>query len=353
MKILLGMSGGIDSSAAAVLLKGQGHEVIGVTMSMYNPQNPVIAAMEGTACFGANVTETIREARQVCDKLGIPLHVADLSKEYDRFILSNFNNEYLEGRTPNPCVLCNHYIKFGALLDACEREGIAFDAFATGHYVKVVPYGDRLTLAVAADEKKDQSYFLYRLTQKQLSRVLFPLSGQTKTESRAIGEAHGLFDKDKGESQDFYSGSYTDLLDRKELKGDIVNSKGEVMGTHSGFWHYTIGQRRGLGIGADRPLYVIALDAEQNRVVVGYAEETFSHTLTGYDAAWMAIESLEEPMEVKAKIRSTSRAEDALIAPAEDGKVSVSFINPQKAITPGQSVVFYKDDMIIGGAFIS
>ncbi len=353
MRILLGMSGGIDSSAAALLLKEQGHEVIGVTMTMFDENNPVIANMKGTACFGANITETIAEARAVCDKLDIPLHVVDVSPEYSRYILSNFNSEYLEARTPNPCVLCNHYIKFGALLDACEREGIEFDKFATGHYVRVVPYGDRLTLQVAADEKKDQSYFLYRLTQKQLSRVIFPLAGRTKEENRVLGAEHGLFKVDKGESQDFYSGDYKDLLDRKPETGEIVDSTGRRLGTHEGFWNYTIGQRRGLGIGADRPLYVIALDAEKNRVTVGYEEETFSHTLIGYDPSWMAIEKLEKEMSVKAKIRSTSKAEVALIAPAEDGKVSVKFLKAQKAITPGQSVVFYHDDIIIGGAFIS
>ena len=322
-------------------------------MSMFDSSNPIVANMSGTACFGANIKDTIAEAQAVCVKIGIPLHVVDLSVEYNRYILSNFNTEYLEGRTPNPCVLCNHYIKFGALLDACEREGIEFDRFATGHYVRVVPYGDRLTLQVPVDEKKDQSYFLYRLTQKQLSRVIFPLAETTKEENRVFGAEHGLFRADKGESQDFYSGDYKDLLNREPEEGEIVDSSGRVLGTHQGFWNYTIGQRRGLGIGADRPLYVLSLDAEHNRVTVGYTEETFSHTLTGYDPSWMAIASLTEEMLVKAKIRSTSRAQDALIRPLEDGRVSVSFTEPQMAITPGQSVVFYLNGKIIGGAFIS
>lgn len=352
MKILIGMSGGIDSSAAALLLKQAGHEVIGVTMSMYDPHNPILAHMTGTACFGPNSEQTIEESRAVCDTLGIPHYVVDLSHEYREHILDDFNSEYLAGRTPNPCVLCNRHIKFGALFDAVERMGITFDRFATGHYVNLVPYGDRLTLEVAADEKKDQSYFLYRLRQDQLHRIIFPLTGRTKEENRKLGAAHGLFAEDKGESQDFYSGHYSDLLTCEPVEGEIQDSAGHVLGTHRGFWNYTIGQRKGLGVSSDRPLYVIHLDAERNIVTVGHKEDTFSEQLTGYDANWMAIEELTGEMHVTAKIRSTSRPEQALIAPLPDNQVSVRFAVKQNAVTPGQSVVFYSDSKIIGGAFI-
>ncbi len=352
MKILVGMSGGIDSSAAALLLKQSGHEVIGVTMTMYDPDNPVLAQMNGTACFGPGSSQTVEESRAVCDTLGIPHHVVDLSHEYRHHILDNFNSEYLAGRTPNPCVLCNRYIKFGALFDAVGRLGIEFDRFATGHYVRLASYGDRLTLEVAADERKDQSYFLYRLRQDQLRRILFPLAGRTKEENRKLGAEHGLFPQDKGESQDFYSGHYSDLLTCEPLEGEIRDSSGKVLGSHQGFWNYTIGQRKGLGISSDRPLYVTALDAQNNIVTVGYKEDTFSEYLTGYDASWMAIDELTGEMHVTAKIRSTSRPEQAIIQPLEGNRVSVRFAAKQNAVTPGQSVVFYSDRKIIGGAFI-
>ena len=353
MKILIGMSGGIDSSAAALLLQQAGHEVIGATMSLYNENNPISTHMSGRACFGPSEINTISEAKAVCEKLDIPFHIIDCSLQYEQFVLDNFTDEYKEGRTPNPCVWCNSYIKFGALLDGARKSGIEFDAFATGHYVKVVNYNNRFALAAADDAHKDQSYFLYRLRQDQLASTIFPLGGMTKVQSKEIGMKHGFFGPEKKESQDFYSGHYTDLIDWEERKGKIISVQGKVLGEHQGYWHYTIGQRRGLGVSADRPLYVISIDAQTNTVTVGYEEDTYSHSLVSHSPSWMAIEDLYEPMEVIAKIRSTSSGAPAIIDRIEGDRVLVSFKEKQQAITSGQSVVFYnKDQILLGGAII-
>ena len=353
MKILVGMSGGIDSSAAALLLKEAGHEVIGATMSLYNANNPISTHMSGTACFGPSEINTIREAKAVCDKLEIPLHVLDCSVQYEKYVLDNFTNEYKEGRTPNPCVWCNSFIKFGALLEEATRQHIEFDAYATGHYVKVIQIHNRYALSAADDEKKDQSYFLYRLSQEQLSKVIFPLGEMTKAQSREIGERYGFFGSEKKESQDFYSGDYVDLIDWEPLTGDILNTQGTKLGEHKGYWHYTIGQRKGLGLSAQRPLYVLSLNAATNTVTVGFEEETYSHSLIAHSPSWMAIEKLTEPMHVSAKIRSTSKGSPAIISMMEDGRILVKFVEKQQAITTGQSVVFYNEEkVLIGGAII-
>ncbi len=353
MKILVGMSGGIDSSAAALLLQQQGHEVIGATMSLYNSNNPITSHMSGTACFGPNEEATIKEAREVCRKLDIPFHVIDCSLQYEKYVLDNFIDEYKGGRTPNPCIWCNSYIKFGALLDGARLSNIEFDAYATGHYVKVVEYNNRFALAAADDQKKDQSYFLYRLRQDQLAHIIFPLGGMTKVQSKEIGLKHGFFGSEKKESQDFYSGHYTDLIDWPDREGKIVSWSGKVLGVHKGYWHYTIGQRKGLGVSADAPLYVISLDSSSNTVTVGYEEETYTHSLIAHSPSWMAIETLREPLEVIAKIRSTSAGKAATIEKIENDRVLVTFKEPQMAITSGQSVVFYTHEKIVlGGAII-
>jgi tRNA-specific 2-thiouridylase len=352
MKVLVGMSGGIDSSAVALLLQKDGHEVIGATMSLYNKDNPITSQLTGTGCFSPNVEQTIKEARMVCDKLGIQHIVVDCAKEYEKFVLDNFTSEYLEGRTPNPCVWCNSYIKFGALLKVAREEGVDFDKFATGHYVKVVKVGDRFALHIADDAKKDQSYFMYRLTQEQLSQVIFPLGGTTKVENRQLGIENGFFGTEKKESQDFYSGHYSELLAKEDVKGNIINREGKVLGTHSGYWHFTVGQRRGLNISSPRPLYVLELDAEHNEVIVGFKEDTQTATLTAHSMSWMAIENLVEPIELIAKIRSTSVGSRALVTPLEDNRVRVDFFEKQNSITRGQSVVFYKDHTVIGGGII-
>ena len=349
----MGLSGGVDSSAAAFLLKEQGYEVIGVTMSIWGEgYNSVPGGKH--SCYGPDEREEIREAREVAEKLGLPYHVFDCSRKYRVQVLDYFRNEYLSGRTPNPCVKCNQLIKFGMLPEVARQEGLAFDYFATGHYARVEQdkVSGRYLLRKAVDPKKDQTYFLYRLSQDQLSRVIFPLGGLTKPEVRAIA---GRFDatlQEKSESQDFYSGDYKELLQVEEKSGRIISSKGEILGVHKGFWNYTIGQRKGLGVAYSEPLYVIGLDKEKNEVVVGTREEVLSSSFLVSDLNWISVMSLDQPMEVMVKIRSASTEKEACIEPAGPDKVKVTFRNPNDSITPGQSAVFYREDRVVGGGTI-
>jgi len=352
MKILVGMSGGIDSSVAAYLLKKAGHEVVGATMSIWKKGNPFKGELKRNACFGPNEAEDIAEAQRISGLLGIEHHVLDCAELYEKIVLEDFRSEYLAGRTPNPCVWCNSLIKFGALPRIARESGLEFDRFATGHYANVVFKADRWQLHCALDEKKDQTYFLYRLSQKQLSEVLFPLGGLHKEEARRICVEQHFFSEEKEESQDFYSGDYGDLLNAKWTPGDIVDTKGSVLGRHGGIWNYTIGQRKGLGVSAERPLYVIALDVHRNQVVVGFEEETFGESLVAGKLNWVSVPGLTGPMEAQAKIRSTGKPKPVVLSPLADGTVSVRFAEPLKAVTPGQSVVFYDDGMVLGGGVI-
>ena len=352
MKILVGMSGGIDSSVAALLLKEAGHEVVGVTMSIWREGNPFTGELRKNACFGPNEEEDIAEARRISELLGIEYHVLDCAAQYERIVLEDFRSEYMAGRTPNPCVWCNSLIKFGALPKIARESGIGFDKFATGHYAQVEHTGGRWLLKRAVDNRKDQTYFLYRLTQTQLSEVMFPLGKLNKEEARRLCVEHGFFTEEKDESQDFYSGDYSDLLQTEPIEGDIVDTKGNVLGHHAGHWNYTIGQRRGLGIASERPLYVISLDARQNHVVVGHEEETFGSALMAQQMNWIGEEHSVGTYEIQAKIRSTGTAKPAILEILGEDMVSVRFAEPQKAVTPGQSVVFYQDDVVLGGGVI-
>jgi len=352
MRVLVGMSGGIDSSVAALLLKQAGHEVIGVTMSIWRQGNPFKGELKKNACFGPNEEEDIAEARRIAGLLGIEYHVLDCAQQYERIVLEDFRSEYLAGRTPNPCVWCNSLIKFGALPKIARESGIAFDKFATGHYARVAREGGRWVLRQSADQKKDQTYFLYRLSQQQLSEVVFPLGNLQKDEVRRICVGEGFFTAEKEESQDFYSGDYSDLIDAPRTIGDIVDMHGKVLGSHEGTWNYTIGQRRGLGIAADRPLYVVALDGVKNRVVVGYEEDTFGDALIAGKLNWISVAAPTGPLHAQAKIRSTGKAKPVVISPAGEGLMAVRFAEPQKAVTPGQSVVFYDDELVLGGGVI-
>lgn len=352
MRILVGMSGGIDSSVAALLLKEAGHEVVGVTMSIWREGNPFSGELKKNACFGPNEEEDIAEARRISGLLGIEYHVLDCAKEYERIVLEDFRNEYLAGRTPNPCVWCNSLIKFGALPKIARQKGIVFDKFATGHYARISHEGGRWLLRQAADTRKDQTYFLYRLSQEQLSEVLFPLGELRKEEARALCVKHGFFSETKEESQDFYSGDYSDLLHTEPKRGEIVDTADTVLGYHDGYWKFTIGQRRGLGVASDRPLYVLSLDAQRNRVVVGHEEQTFKDALIAERLNWIGVERPELSCEVEAKIRSTGTARPAIVEALDDDMVSVRFAEAQKAVTPGQSVVFYREDVVLGGGVI-
>ena len=350
-RVIVGLSGGVDSSVAAYLLKQQGYQVTGVTMALWDGQ---YKASGKHACYGPDEEEEIHLAREVADKLGISHYVYDCSSEYKESVLQYFKSEYLAGRTPNPCIKCNQLIKFGLLPSMAEKEGLQFDFFATGHYAKTEwsEEKQRFLLKKGMDAKKDQTYFIYRLSQEQLSRILFPLGGYTKTEIKALAKEVGITVEDMEESQDFYGGDYKDLLDIAENPGDIIDSKGRVLGRHKGIWNYTIGQRKGMGIAYSEPLYVIALDKEKNTVIVGIREETFNTSFIVNDLNWITIEQLNRPMEVWCKIRSAQKEKEALIEPLENGEVTVTFFHPNDSITPGQSAVFYEGDLVVGGGII-
>ncbi|MCX6245195.1 MAG: tRNA 2-thiouridine(34) synthase MnmA [Bacteroidetes bacterium] len=353
-KVIVGLSGGVDSSVAAYLLKQQGYEVTGVTMAIWDGK-PGLASSSGKhACYGPDENEEIAEARELAGILGIPYHVYDCSGRYKSMVLDYFKKEYLSGRTPNPCVKCNQLIKFGMLPEVAKSEGLEFDYFATGHYARVEWDEERKRhlLLKGADSKKDQTYFIYRLTQEQLSGILFPLGDLTKNQVREIAGTIHIPLTEKEESQDFYTGDYKDLLDVADTPGDIVNQKGNVLGRHNGIWNYTIGQRKGLGVAYTEPLYVLRLDKDKNQVIVGTHDETVHTSFLVNDLNWIAIESLTEPLDVKVKIRSAQKETDALIEPAGTDTVRVTFAIPNEGITPGQSAVFYQGEMVVGGGVI-
>jgi tRNA-specific 2-thiouridylase len=352
-KVIVGLSGGVDSSVAAYILKQQGFDVTGVTMSIWDGKPGQIPSGKH-ACYGPDENEEIAEARELAGILDIPYRVFDCSQRYKTLVLDYFRQEYLSGRTPNPCIKCNQLIKFGMLPEVARMEGLNFDYFATGHYA-VVEWDDhrkRYLLRKGLDARKDQTYFIYRLTQQQLSKVLFPIGKMTKQEVREMAAKINIPLSEKEESQDFYSGDYKDLLDVKEMPGDIVDCNGTVLGKHNGIWNFTIGQRKGLGIAYSEPLYVISLNKDKNTVVVGTHKEVMSSSFLVDDLNWIAIGSLEEPMEVEVKIRSAHNAVGAHIEPFGKDSVKVTFHLPNDSITPGQSAVFYQDDRVVGGGVI-
>lgn len=354
MKILVGMSGGVDSSVTAALLKSQGHEVIGATMSIWDQSTDFHGRLTTDSCFSPHEKEDIETARLLCEQLDIPYHVIDCSKRYKQMVLENFKSEYKAGRTPNPCVMCNSYIKFKALPEEAAAEGIKFDKFATGHYAQIKFNQDtnRYEIKRGVDFTKDQSYFLYRLTQEQLSKIEMPLGQFTKKQVRELAEKFGLAVADKPDSQDFYSGDINDILQNTPKTGNFVTSTGKILGQHQGYWNYTIGQRRGMGIAAAHPLYVIGINKDQNEVVVGFEEECQKSGLIATDLCWSAISAPDQPIECEAKIRSSQQPTSVKLLPQDDNSIKVDFYMQQKAIAPGQSVVFYKNDVLLGGGII-
>jgi tRNA-specific 2-thiouridylase len=385
--VAVGMSGGVDSSVAAFLLKKQGYNIIGVTMKIWEGKGKGQKAAK-SGCYGPGEAGDIEAAQKAAKKIGIPHYVLDLHAEYEQAVLEYFRNEYLAGKTPNPCVVCNQKIKFGFLLDKAQQSGIVFDFFATGHYAQTLTDADferhglartemppvsasqcssrresvfskrrtRWFLLKAADSKKDQTYFLYRLTQEQLAKVIFPLGGLLKDEVKKIALEIGLKDlADKPESQDFYEGAdYADFFDAGDSQpGDIVDTSGQIVGRHNGLIHYTIGQRKGLNIGGlKEPLYIIDIDSRNNRVIVGPREKLLARTLVAGDLNWISIEPPTSPLKATAKIRSTQPEKTCTITPFDELRVRVDFDEPQMAITPGQSVVFYSGDLVLGGGVI-
>jgi tRNA-specific 2-thiouridylase len=353
VRVAVGLSGGVDSSMAAALLKEQGFEVVGVSMLTFDPSMPVTES-ERHACYGPGEEEDVNSAASVCHKLGIPFHAIDLRKEFRNHVINYFKYEYLEGRTPNPCIVCNHKLKFGFLLEKTKGMGIDFDFFATGHYAQIAESGGRFLLKRAADLSKDQTYFLYALTQEQLSHTLFPLGGHTKAKVRKMAHGLGLETANRPESQDFISGmDYASLFYEEEVReGDIVDEEGSVLGTHKGIIHYTVGQRKGLGVSSGSPLYVLRIDAERNRIVVSDRENLLSDGLIAADLNLIAVDQLAKSHKVKAKIRLQHREADATLFPHVNNRAKILFDEPQMSVSPGQSAVFYSDDIVFGGGII-
>ncbi len=351
--VAVGMSGGVDSSVAAAILKKDGYNVIGITMEIWDGAIEVQESNKH-ACYGPGEDEDIEEATKVCKQLDIPYHVFDLKKEYKKYVLEYFREEYLAGRTPNPCVVCNHRLKFGFLIDRAKEAGLEFDYFATGHYAKIHSEDGQYFLKKAKDLSKDQTYFLKSLTSKQLEKIIFPLGDMHKVEVRQVAESMKLVVAERAESQDFIAGGdYSPLFNDGEIKpGEIVNDKGEVLGQHKGIIHYTVGQRKGLGLSHPTPLYVLRLDAKKNKVVVTDKESLFFNGLIATDVHLNLPELFNEPVKVKARIRQKHTESVAVISKLEDNKVQVMFELPQLSVAPGQSVVFYNDDIVLGGGTI-
>ena len=342
------MSGGVDSSVAAAILKENGYKVSGVTMQIWDGEaRPENEMRHG--CYGPDEEKDIEDARKVAQALGIEFHVFDLRQEYNTEVLDYFCHEYLSGRTPNPCLMCNRKIKFDALLRKTRDNGVNFDYFATGHYARV-EYNKskhRFLLKKARDLSKDQSYFISSLSQVQLGRSLFPVGNYTKEEVRKMASRFRLEVDNKPESQDFITGGYSSFI-KGAQPGPILDKQGNILGEHRGIPFYTIGQRKGLGISAKEPFYVTDIDPLKNAIIVGSQEEVYRDELIASELNWIAIEEPERPIKVRARIRYLHKETEAIVTPLSKDKVYVKFKTPQMAITPGQAVVFYRGDVVIG-----
>lgn len=355
-KVVIGMSGGVDSSVAAYLLKKQGYDVIGVTMQIWQDKNIDLVEKEGGCCS----LSAVEDARIVCNKLEIPHYVMNFKDVFEEKVIDYFIDEYGKGRTPNPCIACNRYVKFEELL----RRTIGLGAYyvSTGHYARVVFDKDlgRYLLKKSDAVEKDQTYALYNLTQEQLSHILMPLGEfNNKDEVREIARELNLVVADKPDSQeicfvedDDYGRFLQEHANYEIMPGNFVDIKGNLIGRHEGITNYTIGQRKGLGLALGKPVYVVGINPKKNEVVIGDNEDVFSSELIANDINFISIDKLNEPMKVKAKIRYSFQEKTAIIQPYNDNEIKVIFENPVRAITPGQSVVFYDGDVVVGGGTI-
>ena len=350
MKALIGMSGGVDSSVAAYLTQQGGFSCLGATMRLYTGQD------QPDCCTADDVSD----ARAVAERLGIPFYVFDLSQEFQAHVMDDFVFAYEQGLTPNPCIQCNRHLKFDHFLRQAQK--LACDYIVTGHYARITedPVTGRFLLQKAQDEAKDQSYFLYKLTQHQLQHTRFPLGSLTKAQTRVIAEQCGFLNAKKRDSQDICfvpDGDYMAFLRRYTGKhypsGDFVDLQGRVIGKHKGAVCYTLGQRKGLNLAMGEPVYVCSKDMHKNTVTVGPNEALFHTTLLANNWNWIAIDALTQPIRGKAKARSRMVEQSATVYPETDGFARVVFDEPQRALTPGQAIVVYDGDTVIGGGTIA
>lgn len=353
-KVVVGLSGGVDSSVAAYLLKQAGHEVIGVTMQIWQEEENSIQEENG-GCCGLSAVE---DARRVAAMLEIPYYVMNFRSEFKEAVIDYFVAEYKAGRTPNPCIACNRYVKWESLYQRAREIGA--DCIATGHYSQIVklPNG-RYALQKSVTDAKDQTYALYNLTQEQLEHTMMPVGAYSKDEIRKIAEEIGLLVANKPDSMeicfvpdDDYASFIEDYTGESFPEGNFVNTAGEVLGKHKGIIHYTVGQRKGLGIALGARAFVKEIRPETNEVVLATNEELFSDTVYADRVNFMSIPNLTEPLEVVAKIRYNHKGAKAVISMVDDDLLMVKFEEPQRAITPGQAVVLYDGDVVVGGATI-
>lgn len=353
MRVAVGMSGGVDSGVAALLLKQAGHDVVGVTMRLWKGDGRYVGGTRD-ACFGPGEAEDIASAEAIADRLGIAHRVVDCADAYEREIVSYFREASRAGLTPNPCVICNARIKFGLLPAMAAASGLQFDRFATGHYARVAARGGRMALLRAADGRKDQSYFLYRLSQEQLARQMFPLGGLSKREVRELAAKAGLAAAERPDSQDFYSGDRNELVGLPDRPGDVVTTDGRRIAGHNGFWHFTIGQRKGLGVpGGEPPYYVVRIDACRNEVVVGRREELVRTEFRVADVHWSSAAPTDKPIACGVKIRSTGEPMGgATFEPDGAGGGVCRRADGVVGVAPGQSAVFYDGEAVLCGGII-
>ncbi|HKG45336.1 MAG TPA: tRNA 2-thiouridine(34) synthase MnmA [Pyrinomonadaceae bacterium] len=367
MKIAVAMSGGVDSSAAAAILKQQGHELVGFTMQLWDQRRGINVDENGdplpSRCCSL---DDVYDARRVAEELDFPFYVLNLERDFERDVVQPFVSSYLSGETPIPCVSCNSRLKFASL----DRLAVSLgcEKVATGHYARVEfdTVSNRYKLLRGKNEQKDQSYFLWELTQAQLSRALFPLGEMSKPEAREAARQHNLAGvSEKKESQEIcfvpdgdYAGfidrylEYENATERLPGEGEIVDANGRIIGRHGGIHRYTIGQRRGMGIANERALYVISIDADKNRVTAGSSEELLSSEFTVARVNWILFDDPKEPVRADVRVRYRHTAAPATITPLDNGRARIVFDEPQRAITPGQASVFYRRDEVIGGGWI-
>lgn len=352
-KVVLGMSGGVDSSVAAYVLKEQGYEVIGVTLTQI-PHDDIYEEAEGGCCSISSVFD----AKKVAHDLGIPHYVMNFRGLFERRVIDYFVDEYLQGHTPNPCIACNKFIRFSEFLE--KAKGLGADYIATGHYaiVEKDEQRERYLMKKSADNKKDQTYFLHQMTQDQLSHTLFPLGTYTKDKVREIAEKIGLEIHDKPDSEEICfipDNDHGAFIKRREpdkvKKGNFVDDKGNILGQHKGIVYYTIGQRKGLGVSLGKRVFVKKIDPEKNEIVLGDESDLYKSKLYAEDINLIAYDKLPDELDVKAKIRYSNYESEAKVRPYKEG-VIVEFKEAQRAITKGQAVVFYEEDTVVGGGFI-